>query len=891
MGEGVVRRILSALLRLYPAEFRDALGDDLVETAVHRWREAKRTGGVGGARFWVSDGLRFGIDGVLERMRALPAVVADAREAWRHVVRKPGQHVVPVLTLAIGLAATTTIFTLADAVVFRPLPYPAAGDLYLIHARFGSLELSSNSLLNLRDLQSSVTTMSWIAGAEDASPALTAAGAEPERVSALTVTEEYLPGLGARVRVGRGFQAEDFARGAPRVAIVSDGLWQRRWGGEARVLGSAIQLNGVEHIVIGVMAGGFRDPGPIESGAVTSVWSAAREGDRRHRDDYGFRLLGRLAPGSSLDAAQRELASLGARLSAAHPAANRLQGQDLSFVLHRLHEQTVGTARARLLLLLGAVALLLVLSCANVANLFFARGITRTAELAVRCALGATRARLATQLFVESLLTAAAAGIVAAVLAAAALRVFVLAAPAGLPRLHEIALDWRAFTFIAALTALTAVFFGSLPALRASQQAVAASTPRMTGSRQTQRVQSALVAAEIALALVLLTGSALLLASLRHLLRVEPGFDASDVTLVDVRPPVAANSHQLALEFYASLTERAAAVAGVTSAAVLHTVPGVTGGMWSRVTPEYAVAAAAVERGTAPAVGERPGEEMYRVNPMYGDAFAVLDIPLLAGRTFDGDPRADEPYVVIVNEAAARVFFPQDERPIGRRLTLAGAGVQAPLREIIGSVRDVRQRGPEHDAEPQIYVPYGQRDVGRLTLLIETASGATLSQQGVQRAVRAVDDAVPIDAIEALSSRYAVTTEQSRLLTLLLSVFAGIGLMLAVVGTYATTAHTFAQRMREFGIRLALGSRSEAVFRLVIARALFIAALGILGGLLLSLALTRFLASYIYGVTIRDPVAFAAAAVLVGVSALLASVGPALRAMRLDPNDVLRSED
>jgi putative ABC transport system permease protein len=891
MDERTVRRVLSGLLRLYPASFRDTLGDDLLETALERWRDAGGPRAAGALRFWASDGLRFGVDGVLERLRLLSSLMSDGREAWRQVIRRPAQHVLPVMTLSLGIAATATILTVTDAVVFRALPYPAAEQLYLIHSRFGALELSSNSLLNLRDLQSSVRTMSWIAGATDRSPALSAPGGDAERVSSLMVTGEYLPGLGASVRIGRSFVNEDFAAGAPRVALVSHSLWQRRWGGTPQALGSIIQLDGVDHTVVGVMERGFRDPGPIESGVVTAVWTPAREGDRRHRDDYGFRLLGRLADGASLDAARRELSAAGARLSAAHPEINRMQGQDLAFVLHALHERTVGSAESRLLLLLGAVALLLVLSCANVANLFFARGVARTSELAVRCALGATRARLTTQLFAESLLTAALAGVIGGALGFAGVRALVAAAPAGIPRLHEVTLDWRALAFMALLTALTAMIFGSVPALRASRNAtVSATAPRLTTTRAAQRVQSTLVAAEIALALVLVTGSALLLGSLRHLLRVDPGFDASDVTVVDVRPPVSANSHQLALDFYRSLMERARAAPGVTAAAMVHTTPGLAGGMWSRVTAEENVALERTGAARAPAAGERPGQELYRLNPVYGNALEVLDIPLLAGRAFENEPGMDDPYVIVINEAAARRFFPDVERPIGRRLMLAAADAQAPLREVIGIAGNVRQRGPEHDAEPQIYVPYGQRDVNRLSLIMEAGAAAGLSHDVIRSLVRDVDANVPIDRIESLGTRYAATSEQTRLLTLLVSLFAAIGLLLAAIGTYATTSHALARRMRELGIRMALGARTGAVFRLVLHRALVIAAAGIVAGMFLSLGLTRFLSSYIYGVAARDPATFAAAALLIGLCALLASVGPAIRATRVDPNHVLRSE-
>ena len=892
MDERRVRRILTTMLLLFPPSFRHSMGDDLLETAVQGWRDAvdssRRTGAL---RFWLTEGVRFGIDGLLERLRAAPALLTDVGQAVRQVCRAPRRYAAAAFTLSLGVAAMTTIFTITDAVVFRPLPYPAADALYLIHSRFGGLELSSNSLLNLQDMQSSVTTMAWIAGAEDGSPALTTAGGEPERVSTLAVTAEYLPGLGARVRAGRGFARDDFAAGAPRVAIVSAGLWRRRWGAAPEALGSVVELNGVHHTIVGVMDPDFRDPGPIEAGgAITQVWTAVRTGDRRHRDDYGFRLLGRLAEDATLESARRELTAVGARLSAEHPSMNRSDGRDLAFVLHPLHDETVGSAGQRLLLLLGAVVLLLMLSCANVANLFFAQSLTRTSELAVRSALGATKGRLAVQLFTECLLTAGIAGITGVAIGAAGVRGVEAAAPAGIPRLHEVTLDARVIGFISVLTVVTAVLFGSLPALRASREAGAVTTPRVTSSRRMQRVQSALVAVEVALALVLVTGSALLLGTLRHLLRVEPGFDGSDVLVVDVRPPVAANSHELALEFYRSLVERARAVPGVVGAAVVHTVPGIAGGMWTRVTAEGDVDAPPSAESRAPAVGERPGQELYRLNPIHGRAFDALDMPLLAGRNLDDDPGFDDSPVIVINAAAARRFFPAVDRPIGRRLKLAAPNARAPMREIVGIVGDVRQRGPEHEAEPQIYVPYAQRDANRLSLVLEMSAGAGLSHEAVRGLVREVAPEVPVDRIEALASRYAATGEQTRFLTFVVSVFAGIGLTLAVVGAYATTAHALARRIRELGIRIALGARSGAVFRLVLARAMTVGAVGIAAGVLLSFALTRFLERYIYGVTARDPVSFGAAALLLGTCILFASLGPAIRATRVNPIEVLRGD-
>lgn len=889
------RRLLAALLALYPAGFRREMGEDLVATALYRWREARGRGRrLGTLRFWCTEGVRFAVDGVLERLRALPRPAGEIRQAWRQLRRAPGHHALAIATLALGVGATTTIFTVADAVVFRPLPYPGAEALFLIHSRLGSMELSSNSLPNLRDVQSSVRTLAWLAGAQDRSPALTGDGREAERVSALDVTDEYLPGLGARVQIGRLFIAADHAAEAERVALVSHGLWQRRWGSDDAVLGRTLLLDGVAHTVVGVMSPAFRDPQPVESGAITGVWIPARDDDPRfaHRDDYGFRWIGRLAEGVEIDTARQELSAAGRWLTSTYPDANGVADDDLDFVLHPLHQMTVGEARTRLLMLLGAVALLMLLSCTNVASLFLARGATRGAELAIRSALGATRWRIAAQLFAESLLTAGLAGAAGTLLGALGLRVFLAAVPPETPRLHEVHLDVRALAFVAMLTVVTATLFGTGPALRGARTAGAAGPGgRATASRRARRLQSALVAAEVALSLVLVTGSGLLLNSFLHLARVDPGFDGQDVVVVDLRPPFSSTTAAADRAFHRALLERARAEPGVGHAALAYTVPGPGGGAWTPVTPEGdAPGGAASRQAGAPARGLAPGEDWFAINPVAGDFFAALEIPLRAGRVFADDPGEGEPLVVVLNGAAARRFFPGVERPIGRRLALGPPGSDAPLRDVVGIVGDVRQQGPGHDPEPQIYLPYGQRDVPRLRLLLELRAGTTLPADAIRTLVHDIAPDVPVDGIEPLHARYAAAGAGAQFLAFLLSTFAGIGLLLAAVGTYATTSHAVTSRVREVGIRMALGARAGAVLRMMLARALSVAGAGIAAGLLLALALGRFLEGYVYGITARDPLTVAAACALIGACATLASLAPAVRAARVDPTIAVRSE-
>jgi predicted permease len=890
--EALVRRVLGILLHLYPSSFRRDVGQDLIETAMHRRNESvRRHPATGAIRFWLTEGVRFVFDGVLERMQAWPSLSYDLRQAWRQIRRAPSQHALAIATLAVGVGATTAVFTLADTVVFRPLPYADARALYLIHVRFGGTELSSNSLPNLRDLQATISTMTWLDGASDRSPALADQAGDAERVSVLDVTEGYLPRLGARLVMGRPFNDQDRAAGAARVAIVSHELWRRRWTASPAVLGASVRLNGTPYTIVGVMAPAFRDPEPIESGAVTGMWVPVRAGDFKDRDDFTFRVLGRLSDKASLETARQELSQAGRRLAADHPE-NRVDGADLDFILHPLHQATVAGARDRILLLLGAVGLLLTLACANAASLFLARGVARSPELAMRSALGASRSQLALQLFGETLLTAAIAGVIGGFLGAVGLRAFVAAAPSGVPRLHELGLDLRALVAVGGLTGLTALMFGIVPALRGARAAspTAAANARLTASRSTQRLQSILVAVEVAISLVLVTSAGLLLASVRHLLNVPPGFDAANVLVVDLRPPFTARTNAATRDFHAALLERAAATPGVARAALAFAAPGTPGGAWMRVTPDNAISPLrGSEPGRAPAYGAvAPGPNFFSFNAVSTEFFAVLDIPLRAGRLFNVSPQGS--YEVVLSESAARRFFPGDEHPIGRRLILGTPGADVPIREVVGIVGDIRQRGPATEIEPQTYLPYQQRDVGRMSLLLEPDPGLLLSADAIRRLVRGVAPDVPVDRIEPLATRYAATRAETRLLAALLTAFAAIGLILAAVGTYATVSHTFSRRVREMAIRLALGADEAGVFRLVLSRAFTVAAAGIAAGFLLTLLLSRFLEGQLHGVTARDPLTSLAATGAIVAAVALAALGPALRAARVDPNKVLRTE-
>jgi predicted permease len=676
--------------------------------------------------------------------------------------------------------------------------------------------------------------------------------------------------------MGRLFEPNDFEPGAGLVAVVGHSLWENRWGG-GDVLGTELELNGVAHTIVGVMDRSYRDPEPVESGPIVQVWVPARENDPEHdRGDFSFRVIGRLASGTSVEAAQRQLTAIGARLAEAYPDPNRMDGNALDFALHPLKQTTIGAARDRLLMLLGASALLLLLACANVASLFLTRGSARIVELSIRSTLGASRGRIARQLLTESIAIAAIGGALGALLGGVGMRAFVAVAPGEIPRLWETTFDLRIAAFVFAATGLTGVAFGSLPALRSSRLAASAMREtRATMSRRSLRAQTALISIEVALALVLVTGSALLLRSFVRLMHVDPGFDPDGVLAVDVRPPAAAKTEDLRRLFYDQLADRMRAIAGVRYAALSYSLPGAPGGSFSRVTPEGP---------PNPELARR----FVRNNPVTHDWFAALAIPLRSGRLFTGDQRAGAPSGIVINEAAARAFFPGEDSPVGRRLKLGAPDADEPMLDVIGVVGDIRH-GLGTDPEPEIFLPLGQQATFRMMLTIKLHDGVAPPIEAIHAAVREVGPDVPIDLVSTMHDRLASTTAQARFLTSLVTAFAALALLLAVVGTYATASYAVSRRLTEVGIRMALGARPASVFLLVVLSNAAAAGLGVIMGLALTLFLSRYLEAYVFGITAQDPATVVLACALISAAATLAAIGPATRAARLDPNEVLRA--
>lgn len=874
MPERHDRRLLETFLRVYPARFRRELGADLIETLIERRRVSRSSS----LTFWLTDGAHFIADGLLERLSGLGGLKQDLRGALRQVRRAPGFHLVVILTVALGIASSTAMFTVADAVVFRSLPYPEADKLYAVHAYFqGVGDFSSTPLGSLKTVRDGTEAFSWVAAARERSPALTAPG-EPLRVTVIDVSERYLEGLGARPVLGRLFEPDDYRADAPPVAVISVPLWRTRFDGDRSAIGSAIDLDGKPLTVIGVVARDFQDPSPVRGGLPTSAWLPIPDDQRRHEHgDYLFTMLARLAPGISFEAAQHEASRIAAAIAESNQEAN-FDDAPLELVLKPLRELTVGAdAQLRVLLLLGASALLLALACVNVANLLLARGEQRQAELATRQALGAGRSRLVRQLLLESLLFSCLGGVVGVVLGSLALRAFQAAAPAGIPRLYEIGLDFRAVFYAGVAVVVTGTAFGALPAWRGARSFAAAMAVRAISSgRRSLRLQSSLVAVQTALALALVTGSALLLTSFQNLVETDPGFDANNLLVVDMRPPEldGGDIERRAL-YYDELLERISALPGVERAALSFSVPSKPGGASAPMRAE----------------GAPPEEELtfYRVNPTVGDLFRTLGIPLKSGRTFNGSESPGSPAVAVINQEAAEAFFPGTD-PIGKHL-FYGTREEAPPREVIGVVGNVLQLGAARPPQPEVYFPFSQQPIRqRLLLTLRLDPGIDPPMTAIRNLFAELAPGVPIDDVRTMHEWLDQSIAVERFVTLLVSTFGALALLLAMVGTYSTASYAAARRRREIGIRHALGADRGRLVVAALQRTAAVAAIGMVFGLGITGVASRYLASSLHGLGALDPKTLTISAMLLFGSAVAAALGPAWRAARVDPMRVLGSD-
>jgi predicted permease len=813
----------------------------------------------------------------------------DLRYALRSLARSPGFAAVAALTLALGIGANTAIFSVVYSVLLRPLAYSEPEELVSIRAGFAGSGLKDipSSQPEYQDYRREVTALEDIAAVYPININFTGLG-EPQRIQAAVVSDNYFRLLGVKPALGRDFTPEDDGGRIGYVAIISHELWRQRFGGDPGIIGQTVRLDDDPMTVIGVMPRGFRHV--LESGASPmEVWApiALDNPDTTFFNVRGARvydLIGRLKTGETLDEARAELAVLSARLKQRYPQ-NYPAGQGWQPVMAPLVEEAVGDVRPALLILLGAVGFVLLIGCANVANLMLARATAREREIAVRTALGGSRRRLVRQLLTESVVLSAIGGTLGLLLAGWGAAALGRVAVQYLPRAGEIELSLPVLGFTAFLILLTGIGFGLIPAIQASRpdlQGVLKDAARggSAGAPRT-RMRAALVVAEVAIALMLLAGAGLLLRSFQRLMAVEHGFDPDRLLTLQVWLPVPNDNakgrfftHAQRRSFYERALASVQRVPGVRDAALTSRLP-----LRGRNNTTFAI-----EGRPVPPDEPAPSAEFRLISSNY---FAAMGIPILAG---DGLPELQDSMsngTVVVNQTFARKYWPGED-PIGRRIRFGGPN--GPWVSVGGVVGDVRQIGLGEPPREEVYISYRANSSQEMSMVVRTAEDPERLSAAVTNAIREVDPEQPVFGLMSMERLIDNASAERRVSLLLLLLFAGIALLLSALGIYGVMAYTTNQRRHEIGIRMALGAKGADVLRLVVGQGMRLVAAGLAIGLVGAWLLSRFLATQLYGVTRQDPLTYLSVAALLGIVALTASWLPARSATRVDPMLSLRSE-
>ncbi|MBA2645733.1 MAG: ABC transporter permease [Pyrinomonadaceae bacterium] len=802
----------------------------------------------------------------------MTSLLQDARYAARALAKRPAFTFVAVLTLALGIGANTAIFSVVNTVLLRPLPYPEADRLMMLserHEQIPTRFISYPNFLDWRTHNQVFEAMSTIRGL---SLTLTGTG-EPESLDGRMVSSDYFSIMRASPSLGRDFLAEEDKPGAAGVTILSHGFWQRQFGGDANVLGRTITLDDKSFTVIGVMPQSFRHQGTPDLFVLMGQWTNQNNWMGRDVRLAGF-VVARLKAGVTLEGARADMDAISKQLLQQHPIANL--GHSIRVV--SLYENIVGDARPALLIMLGAVGLVLLIACANVANLLLARAANRQKEFALRTALGASRWRIVRQLLTESVMLAFLGGGAGLLFAWWGVDLLAAAEPRGVPRLAELGVDNRALVFTFLLSLLTGIVFGLAPAWHISGRGLHQTLKEGSRAVSTGRggkLRRALVVAEVALAMVLLGGAGLLIKSFARLLASDPGFEAKNVVTAEIGlPRLRYSDAGQVSRFYQQLLERLEALPGVEAATITNSLPGL-GQEWQ----------------TDIAIKGRPRaktDDLINVDwaIISSDYFITMKVPLAEGRAFTPQEARDGLPVVVVDERLARQFWPNGDA-LGKHILYDSATPH----EIVGIARNMKTYGTVADARIKIYTPLGRADLKRATLAIRTTN---THSQGIitaaTREINALDKDLPVTDVETMERILAREVSPQRFNTLLLTVFASVALMLAAVGIYGVMSYMVAQRTHEIGIRMALGAQRSDVLRLVMGQGLRMTVAGVAAGLLACFALTRVMANLLFGVSATDPATFIIISLLLAGVALIACYVPARRATKVDPMIALRYE-
>ena len=827
----------------------------------------------------------------------------DLRFGLRMLVKNPIFTLVAVVTLALGIGANTAIFSVVDAVLLRPLPYPEANRLVFLWSTMNSqgVPISGSAVPDYHAWRDQTTAFEGLAGFYNGNFNLSSTGNAPELVQGAYITPNLFQVLKVSPSLGRLFAGEEEQYGRHRVVLLSDGLWQRRFGANRDIVGQNIKLAGESYTVAGVMPPGLPFFDNLPEVELWAPISFAPNDNMATRNNHFVNLVGRLKPGVTPEQAQSEVSAIAKSLEAVEPG-----NKGLGALIVPMQEQLAGESRTALLVLLGAVGFVLLVACVNVANLLLARASARAKELAIRASLGASRARIVRQVIIECLPLGLIGGLLGTLLAVWGIDLLSSLLPATLPRGNAINVNNRVLIFTFGLALLTILFFGLLPALQAAKANVTGSLNEGgrsgIGSRRQGRLRRLLVVTEVALALVLLVGSGLMVRSFIKLRQVDLGFTARNVVTMRVPLPAAKYpspltatdpSEPAGLAFYDQLLTRVRALPGVQGATAATILPLGAGDSWGKFL--------SIEGRTESSIDRVPLVRFALVSPDY---FRTFGVAVRQGRSFADDDKSNSQLVAIINETLARRFFPNED-PIGKTIWMGVPENLRPVedqtpdnranrRTIVGVVSDVKGGSLNRATLPLVYAPLTQyRREGwsnSLMLGVQTTTPPEALTSAIREQVRALDPDQPITSIRTMEQLLSRTLSEAKFSLLLFGMFAGLALVLAAIGIYGVMATTVTQRTHEIGLRMALGAQKRDVLRLVIGQGMVLVLVGMLAGLAAAMLLTRLMSTLLFGVSATDPMTIALISLLLGAVALLACYLPARRATKVDPLVALRYE-